>query len=334
MGHVNQEHIVVCRTPHRHLAFPDACLLASGELVVVFREGDRHVDPSGKIVMCRSSNPNCSLTFGPSETICDTNLDDRDPSVFQHSSGILMVNFFRLDMDQGCLHLSLIESGDDGNHWGRPRDIEVPGFSKGLATSDAIVEMPSGELVMPVYGISDHGENGSFVIRSTDQGNTWNEIFPLAVSPSPVFEEPALGLMPDGTLQAFLRTDQKGLGFIYHTYSFDGGRSWASPERLSLWGYPSDLLVLPDQKLLATYGYRQFPTGIRSCAGRFNSAWSVKDEHILRCDGHDEGELGYPSSVWLGHEQVLTVYYFTDGEGGEPYIAGTRYRILEGGGCG
>lgn len=181
---------------------------------------------------------------------------------------------------------------------------------------------------MAVYGKANDGQNGSYMVRSSDGGLTWPIINPLAVSKFPIFEEPAITRLDDGRLVSLLRTDNKGWGSIYQTVSSDVGQTWSTPECLDLWGYPPDLLLLKDGSLLGTYGYRQLPTGIRYCQSSGGLSWSIFDEKILRADGHGAGELGYPSSVELEPGKILTVYYYTERDGeGMPFIGGTQFDL-------
>ena len=321
------EHFIIAKDSSRHLAFPDVCQLRSKELLVVYREGAKHVDSSGRIMLVRGNTMGSGLKFQDPEVVCDTDWDDRDPSVVELSNGTILINFFRLNLETGQIRLSVISSSDAGHSWGSMRTIAFPRFSEGLACSDAIVELPTGDLVMAVYGKADDGQSGSYMIQSSDGGVTWPIIRPLAVSSAPIFEEPSLALLPDGRLLAFLRSDNKGRGYVYHTISFDFGLTWSSPRKLTVWGYPQDILVMHDERLLVTYGYRQLPAGIRMCVLGPGSSLSIEEEAILRADGDDGGELGYPSSVELDNGEVLTVYYFTDSNGGQPSIVATRYRL-------
>ncbi len=320
-------HHILSKDHTRHFAFPDICQLASGSLLVVFRSGQAHVDLSGQLMLSRCVDPNDSLQFSPPQVICNTDWDDRDPSIAQLSDGTLVVNFFRLADQLSDMRLTIICSGDEGHTWSEPYDIPLPGFPNNLATSDAVVEVSPGEIIMPLYGVAEQGEEGSYLVRSYDFGKTWPEVSRMAVHESPIFEEPALCQLTDGRLLGMLRTDHKGLGYIYQTLSADKGRTWSEPERLDLWGYPADLLLLSTGQILATYGYRQLPAGVRYCLAGNDLHWAIESEGILRSDGHDGGELGYPSSVELSNGNIFTVYYLTDRGGGFPYITGTQYQL-------
>jgi len=323
----NAKHLILSRDPTRHLAFPDICQLASGSLLVVFRNGQAHADLSGQLMITRCMTPDVSLQFEPPQLICNTDWDDRDPSVTQLSDGTILVNFFKLDEKVTEMRLTVIRSSDEGNTWTTPFDIPLEKFPIGLATSAAVVEVAPGEIIMPLYGKSEQGEEGSYLARSYDFGVSWPEVTQLAVRDAPNFQEPALCQLSDGRLLGMFRTEHKGLGYIYQSISADKGHTWSEPERLDLWGYPVDLLSLSTGQILATYGYRQLPAGVRYCLAGPDLQWTIDQEGILRADGDDGGELGYPSSVELPDGDIFTVYYFTDREGGLPYIAGTRYHL-------
>jgi hypothetical protein len=79
------------------------------------------------------------------------------------------------------------------------------------------------------------------------------------------------------------------------------------PHAIGVWGLPSHLLRLRDDRLLMSYGHRRPPFGnqarISSDHGR---TWS--EPLIVSGDGAS-GDLGYPSTVELGDGRLLTVWY-------------------------
>lgn len=342
-------HVVIARDLEKHLAFPDVCLMNDGSLLVAYREAVDHWNKPSRIMVTRCLNPMESLEFEPPQFVCETDLDDRDPSLLQLSDGSVLLNYVRYqketfnmvieietgiekgrfpDSEQPPTPLALVRSFDGGVTWGPSQDISLvdppEDFGNRMATTAAILTLPSGELLMPI-----HNPQGSHVIRSRDDGKTWGEVTPIAVAEAPIFEEPTLTQLHDGRLLAFLRADNGGDGYLYQALSSDDGRTWTEPEHLNLWGLPAHVLQLSDGRIVATYGYRKIPCGVRYCVARPGLSWSIADEYALRSDGHAYGDLGYPSSVELPNGDVFTVYYITEEFGLHPgltYIAGTKYR--------
>ncbi len=341
--------VVIARDIEKHLAFPDVCLLNDGSLLVTYREAVGHLDSPSRIMVVRCPNPMESLEFGTPQLVCETDLDDRDPSLVQLADGSLLLNYVRYqketfsvvvdittgeekgrfpDSEQPATPLALVRSFDGGVTWEPSQDIYLVNppkdFGSRMATTAAIIKLPSGELLMPI-----HNPRGSYLIRSRDDGNTWGDVTPIAVAETPIFEEPTLTQLHDGRLLAFLRADNRGDGYLYQALSLDEGRTWSEPECLNLWGLPAHVLQLSDGRIVATYGYRRNPCGVRYCVARSGLSWSVADEYALRKDGHSYGDLGYPSSIELPNGEIFTVYYITEEFGlypGLTYIAGTKYR--------
>ncbi len=91
------------------------------------------------------------------------------------------------------------------------------------------------------------------------------------------------------------------------TESSDGGKTWAVPHRIGVWGIPSHLLKLRDGRLLMTYGHRRAPLGNQArLSGDQGRTWS--EPMIVSGDGV-ESDLGYPSTVQLADGSLLSVWY-------------------------
>lgn len=113
--------------------------------------------------------------------------------------------------------------------------------------------------------------------------------------------------------------------------SIDNGRTWQFRSRINDMGVPCHLLLLDDGRILATYGYRDYPFGIRASISEDNGkTWGP--EIVLRDDG-GSWDLGYPKSVQLDDGDILSSYYFNDKDdsiqqdGGVRYIACTRWKF-------
>jgi hypothetical protein len=112
---------------------------------------------------------------------------------------------------------------------------------------------------------------------------------------------------------------------LWQGVSRDGGRTWES-RRSGVKGHPpSGLVTLRDGRLVLSYGYRHPPHGIRAVISDDEGlTWKADDVMVLRNDGAGP-DLGYPRSMQLDDETILTVYYFTDDEH-VTHIACTRWR--------
>ena len=76
-----------------HMAFPAIEKLSDGSYLLVYRQGNAHVDTSGKIVYqtCSSDFNNWSA---PAVLIDNSGIDDRDPSISILPDGNVLLNYF------------------------------------------------------------------------------------------------------------------------------------------------------------------------------------------------------------------------------------------------
>ncbi|MCP4513405.1 MAG: exo-alpha-sialidase, partial [Fuerstiella sp.] len=96
-------------------------------------------------------------------------------------------------------------------------------------------------------------------------------------------------------------------GETLQTHSTDGGKTWAEPYAIDVWGLPSHRLRLADDRLLMTYGHRRAPLGNQARISTDNGqTWS---ESIIIYGEATSGDLGYPSTVEIAANQFVTVWY-------------------------
>ena len=89
--------------------------------------------------------------------------------------------------------------------------------------------------------------------------------------------------------------------------SADGGKTWSPPRAIGVWGLPSHLLRLRDDRLLMTYGYRRAPFGNQARISEDHGrSWS---EPIVLSEDGVSTDLGYPSTVELADGTLLSVWY-------------------------
>lgn len=310
---VATDHVVVASEQGKHFAFPGLARLQDGSFATVFRQGTAHIDPSGSVGFCRSTDG--GRTWSARRTIVDDpQVDERDPGILQHSSGTLVVSYH----GRGA---QTIRSTDGGQTWDAP--ARAPVFSP-----HGPREAPDGSLYW--CGIKTRmGINQVDIATSRDLGRTWPEAFTTALSlpyhqpwVRPFWDEPFALPSADGRWLCHYRVDQDG--FVYQNAG-PASADFPVPLRLGLWGCPPFLLRLQDGRVLALYGYRQPPWGIRGCVSRDNGqTWDVAQEFVLRADG-GHTDLGYPVALEVEPGLVLAVYYFNHG-GPECSIEGTYFR--------
>ena len=329
------EEIVIHKDHAAYCAFPDLVKLSAKELVVVYREADRreaptHLDSSSRAVLSRSLDGGQSWTR---EGIVYNDEDGiQDPSITQLADGTLLCNFFKWQVQkvEPFLHkvrgTYLISSKDGGRSWSDLEKLPTSSFEI-TATSDAALELPTGKLLVPIYG-SLPGEGRRAMVAISDE-QSWR-LSTIAFDPlgNMDFGEPALCLLPSGRILCMLRVERVEQ-YLWSSYSDDEGETWSIPKPTPIWGFPPHLLVLQDGRLLCSYGYRRPPYGVRACLSEDGGkTWELQNEIVIRSDG-EHGDLGYPSSVELAPGEIFTAYYFH--EKGSPnglrYIAGSIYRV-------
>ena len=361
------EHVTVYRNPRSYSHNPDVAVLANGEWVLVFREAPcrrrcTHIDPLSKATLLRSTDH--GRTWDRHDPVVAArgaeNIGIQDPSIAALSDGRLICNFFTWDAPPDAPYGAVVpgtfavRSSDGGRTW-EQRHVTVDQSGRDdayTATTDAVVELSGGELLMPIYDSKLHAEGGgdrAIVFRSTDGGDSWHEWGTIGYDPfgNLDFSEPALAVLPSGKVVAKIR-EEKRKECLWQSESTDGGKTWARPWRTPMWGFPADLLVLKSGSLLCTYGYRRRPYGVRACISRDEGrTWDVRKELVIRNDGVGP-DVGYPSSVQAPDGTIFTAYYLSDppnaegadaaaarnpddpaahfSDGGTRYIAGSFYR--------
>lgn len=213
-------------------------------------------------------------------------------------------------------------SQDGGVSFRSTAQIDTGGFSGGYGMRGG-VELPDGTILLPLNDVP-HWEQ-IFGVTSRDGGRTWSAPALIASEPGHAFEEPATALTPKGRLVMVLR-DNSGARRMHQVESFDLGQTWTKPKALPVAGYPADLLVLKDGRLLMTYGWRFPGFGVRAVVSDDDGeTWDIDHTIIIRDDLPNKN-LGYPATVQRQDGSLLTVYYGEDMTGAT-CIWGTSWRL-------
>ena len=229
---------------------------------------------------------------------------------------------------------ALCRSEDGGRTWSEPIPVNTAPVSEsglgpyvcGGSGAGHILELPDGGLLLPLHGtmsrewLAQGGETPRcFVLRSDDGGANWEYWATAAYDPAHILEwaEPGMTRVADGRLVCFLRTQARPGRFdnLWFTSSEDDGASWSRPLRTGLWGYPADVRQLDDGRVLAVYGYRRAPWGVRACLSDDGTTWSPEREFTVREGGaappttRQYWHLGYPTLTQCDDGTIVVAYH-------------------------
>ena len=322
---------------------PSIEICPDGELLVAVQEQQRrrmrtHVDPTSRTILLRSYDH--GETWDPSTksvAVEGPGIAVNDPGLKRLADGTLIITYFTWSMggadgvpldnpwvsQSDGVHYAwmsgtyTVTSIDAGKSWGPPVRVPAP-TGDATAVSDPVIELPDGELLIPLY-VRNLGETYYvMVMRSTDRGRSWGE--PTTVIKDDLnrmnFGEPSLLYLPSGKTICMHRThleaEQEYGYYLYQSESYDQGRTWGAVRKTPIWGHPPHLLRLASGNLLCVYGYRRPPYGVRAVLSHDEGeTWDIRNELVLRNDGTDQ-DVGYPTSVQLADGRILTVWYLTE----------------------
>lgn len=330
---------VISRQPEQYHGWPTVARCRSGRLLVSCSGGrEAHVCPFGRVELIESSDN--GRTWSDARVLSDTPIDDRDSGVLETAKGTILVTTFTSLAYERILEDAQKKVGQKGawpedrlKRWlaahqrltaeGRKAQLGVwmqrstDGGKTWSKPYDCLVNSPHGPIQLSdgrlLYAGKDlwRAPNRVGACESTDDGLTWRWLGEVPERPGDkhtAYHELHAVETQDGRLVAQIRNhNPANAGETLQTESTDGGKTWAVPRSIGVWGLPSHLLRLQDGRLLMTYGHRRPPLGnqarVSSDHGR---TWS--EAMILSGDGAS-GDLGYPSTAQLDDGSLVTVWY-------------------------
>lgn len=330
----------------RYMGWPTIAKTQVGELIVAF-SGDRdaHVCPWGKSQIIRSHDQ--GKTWSDAETITNTPLDDRDTGLIQSNKGTLIISWFTSvaftlpiyrtaydryariaekltpEVRKQWLGNWVRRSEDSGKTW-------LPPVRTIASGPHGPIQLKDGRLLY--IGNGEHNGKSTIVIEeSPDDGRTWHVLTtidrPADMPAGTGLNEPHMTELKNGKLIAMIRHEPKDRQcFLLQSESIDGGKTWSPLHNTGIWGYPPHVLQLRNGWVLVSYGYRRQPFGQRACISRDEGkTWDVENQVILT--GALGADMGYPSSVQLDDDSILTVYYQAEKVDGPTVLQSTHWRI-------
>ncbi|REK21083.1 MAG: exo-alpha-sialidase [Planctomycetota bacterium] len=316
--------------------WPTVTRRKNGDLVCVSSGGrEAHVCPFGWVDMIVSHDDGESWSYP--QVILDGPIDDRDAGILETDKGTLLATTFtslayvptlekaladpdsweadrlakwkgahnRISAEERQRHLGcwMIRSEDGGTTWSeRYRSV--------VNSPHGPIQLSGGRLLYPGK-VLWQGEQRIGVAESFDDGRNWHWLagIPTRDGDDAKNYHELHGVEADeGKIVVQIRNhNPANARETLQTESTDGGKTWSTPHEIGVWGLPSFLLRLNDGRLLMTYGYRREPFGNQARLSEDGgSTWS--EPMTISGDG-EGGDLGYPSTVQLGDDSLLTVWY-------------------------
>lgn len=330
----------VSQQPHLYHGWPTLARRNDGELLLVCSGGrEAHVCPFGRVELMRSRDN--GRTWSWPRVLLDGPIDDRDSGVLVTAQGsILVTTFTSLAFEPILASAESAKTGDASAwpadklaRWKAARDRisaerrkqelgvwMIRSTDDGVTWSaryDCLVNSPHGPVQLSdgrlLYAGKQlwSGDGRIGVCESTDDGQTWRWLAEIPTRQGDdhrEYHELHAVQTAGGRIIAQIRNHNKqNSQETLQTESSDGGRTWSAPHPIGVWGYPSHLLRLKDDRLLMSYGHRRAPLGNQArLSDDDGRTWS---EPIVVYGDGTSGDLGYPSTVQSDDGSLLTAWY-------------------------
>lgn len=326
---------VVSKLDQMYHGWPTLARRTNGELLLVCSGGrESHVCPFGRVDLMRSHDDGQTWTWP--EVLLDGPIDDRDAGILETPQGTLLATTFT-----SLAYVPSLERAEEQGTWDAERlarwqaahnrvneekrqtalGVWMTRSTDGGVTwsgrYDCLVNSPHGPIALSdgrlLYAGKDlwRAPNRVGVCESTDDGQSWRWLTAIPTREGDDhrnYHELHAVETADGRLVVHIRNhNQSHHRETLQTESDDGGKTWSTPHAIGVWGLPSHLLRLHDDRLLMSYGHRRKPLGNQARVSKDGGRmWS--QPILISADG-TSGDLGYPSTVQLDDGTLLTAWY-------------------------
>jgi len=332
---------------HNYFGWPTVCRLQNGKIAVVasgFRLG--HVCPFGKTVISYSEDEGETFTY-PAPVI-DTPLDDRDGGILAYGKSNVVVTSFtntrkfqRESTDNPYVHayLDTVTDEEEEKYLGASYRISTDcGVTFGeikkcpVTIPHGPLEMPDGSLMfigrpynhrevkdcIKAYKLLDNGEFelvGEIEDVFNDKGEKATSCEPHSI------------VLKDGSILTQMRVQLAGYFTIFQSESHDGGRTWSKPKQIlsDFGGAPPHLFRHSSGRLVSSYCLREKPYIVRvMISDDEGKTWDIDHDIYVNAVSPD---MGYPSTVELKDNSLLTVFYAIPKEGEKAIIMSQKWKF-------
>jgi predicted neuraminidase len=220
-----------------------------------------------------------------------------NPVLFQPKAGLLWL-FYKAGPTPASWWGMLISSSDDGKTWTDPK--RLPDGFLGPVKNKSIM-LKDGAILSPT-SFEDRGWRVHFE-RTTDLGQSWQTVGPVADDKIWEAIQPTLLTHPDGRIQALARSQQSK---VVECWSADGGKTWSKLVATVLPNPDSgiDAVTLADGRHLLVYnpttkGRSPLIVAISPDGQTWKTALVLEDQ---------PGEYSYPAVIQSADGRVHITY--------------------------
>lgn len=316
---------IVASRPKQMYAWPGITIAANGDIIIAASERKFHCCPYGREVIIRSKDNGESWSL-PQE-VYNSELDDRDANLLTLPDGTMILTFFSSAAFTESQYI-LPEWEKRSKRITQKLIDEVAGywllrsFDGGYTWEKEPHRMPFGAHAGPT-ALSDGSliylgdSNGRmFGAKSTDNGVSWKVLGEISYTKPEgdcsfnLNENHVLEISP-GKLVALFRAGsnvEENNQWTWQATSNDNGLTWSMPQK-TLFGVPPHLLRLKSGAVLCSYSHRKEPFSIRAVLS-YDECKSWDIENIITLyQWTDWPDMGYPVSVEINPNEILTVFY-------------------------
>lgn len=234
----------------------------------------------------------------------------------------------------------------DGEKWSEPQKIEAPLVGPSFELCAPIRQLSDGRLILPTStwkGWDGYCPNGmkAVALVSSDNGKTWDEYMDVMADTEDniIYWESRICELSDNRLLATAWTyDSKADSDLSVSYAISDGKLFSAPAETGLQGQTTDIITLPDGRVLTIYRRTDKP-GLWGNVSRIeNDKWINEEELHLWGNtisakvGDDENmvtnfnnlRFGAPNTIFIDEKTLFISFWCI-----EDNVGNIRYIKLE-----